>query len=128
MRYGDITLYPMVSTIIHKDPKNYRVIEYPRRNEAESHLLSNRPSQILATLIIPDMQHYLALRQMHRAHTEVELYISKFGYLDYYYKRVILEIGEQRPQEGTPRVMLALATFTCLDPRLYDAVTHEVIG
>jgi hypothetical protein len=128
MRYGDLTIYPQAGTEMRKDPKNTRVIEYPRRNQADSHLLSLRPSVVMVTLIIPDMQHYLTLRQLDRSHARLNLYVSEFGFEDCYYKDVTLDIGERRPQDGQPPIQLALATFTCLDPRLYDATTNEVIG
>lgn len=126
MRYGGLTLYPQAGTLMFKDSKVVTLLEYPRLDQVDSRLMQLAPGRVMCTLIV-DAEGYLALKLMDRTHTENDLYVDKYGLEAHYYRRVTLELGEEKPQEGVPRIMLVSATFTCLDPHLYDAVTGEVV-
>jgi hypothetical protein len=127
VRYGDLTLYPQAGSVVIKETKVVSVITYPRRNESDSSLINLEPSKVVCTLIVQDMADYFALKQWDRTHAEMDLYVDKYAPEAHYYKRVVLELGEERPQEGVPKTLLVSATFTALDPYLYDAVSGEVV-
>jgi len=125
MKYDVLTLAPQDNTLIYQDIKQYHVYDYPRRNTTDSVLLKYQPTVITCTLIVYGQEEYLALKLYDRAHSEKNLYIDKFGFESSYYKRVILELGQEKQVDSDTWIIPAV--FTALDPFLYDAETGEVI-
>jgi len=124
MKYGDVNLNPRMGTLIIKDSKQSKVIVYPRLNQADKQFMNLLPTTVMCTLIIRAWADYLALKQMDRADSENELYLDMQGLNSHLYKRVTLELGDVEKKRN---VWLVPATFTALDPYLYDAVTGEVV-
>jgi len=124
MKYDVLALAPQNDTLIYQDVKQYHVYDYPRRNTADAVLLKYQPSVISCTLIVQG-EEYMALKQYDRAHSEKNLYIDKLGPESSYYKRVILELGQEKQVDSDTWIIPAV--FTALDPFLYDAETGEVI-
>ena len=124
MKYDVLTLAPQNDTFIYQDVKQYHVYDYPRRNTTDSVLLKYQPTVITCTLIVQG-EEYMALKQYDRAHSEKNLYIDKLGPESSYYKRVILELGQEKQVDSDTWIIPAV--FTALDPFLYDAETGEVI-
>ena len=125
MKYDVLTLAPQNDTLIYQDVKQYHIYDYPRRNTTDSVLLKYQPTVITCTLIVYGQEEYMALKQYDRAHSEKNLYIDKFGFESSYYKRVILELGEEKQVDADTWIIPAV--FTALDPYLYDTATNEVI-
>ena len=125
MKYDVLTLAPQNDTLTYQDVKQYHVYDYPRRNTTDSVLLKYQPSIISCTLIVYGQEEYMALKQYDRAHSEKNLYIDKFGFESSYYKRVILELGQEKQIDADTWIIPAV--FTALDPYLYDTATNEVI-
>jgi len=125
MKYDVLTLAPQNDTLTYQDVKQYHVYDYPRRNTTDSVLLKYQPTVITCTLIVYGQEEYLALKLYDRAHSEKNLYIDKFGFESSYYKRVILELGEEKQVDADTWIIPVV--FTALDPYLYDAATNEVI-
>ena len=125
MKYDVLTLAPQNDTLIYQDVKQYHIYDYPRRNTTDSVLLKYQPTVITCTLIVYGQEEYLALKLYDRAHSEKNLYIDKFGFESSYYKRVILELGEEKQVDADTWIIPAV--FTALDPYLYDTATNEVI-
>jgi hypothetical protein len=125
MKYDVLTLAPQDNTLIYQDIKQYHVYDYPRRNTADAVLLKYQPSVISCTLIVYGHEEYMALKNYDRQHSEKNLYIDKFGLDSSYYKRVILELGQEKQVDSDTWIIPAV--FTALDPFLYDAETGEVI-
>lgn len=118
MRYAGIDLYPQRGTVIVQDSKEVHIYEYPRLNEADAQLLKRGCPVIRCTLLIPSEDIYLALKYLDLTNAEEVLYIDSFGKKNArYYKRVLLQLGEEKHYEN---LVVAPATFTALDPRLYD--------
>jgi hypothetical protein len=124
VKYDVLTLAPQDNTLIYQDIKQYHVYDYPRRNTTDSVLLKYQPTVITCTLIVQG-EEYMALKQYDRAHSEKNLYIDKLGPESSYYKRVILELGQEKQVDSDTWIIPAV--FTALDPFLYDAETGEVI-
>jgi len=125
VKYDVLTLAPQDNTLIYQDIKQYHVYDYPRRNTADAVLLKYQPSVISCTLIVYGHEEYMALKNYDRQHSEKNLYIDKFGLDSSYYKRVILELGQEKQVDSDTWIIPAV--FTALDPFLYDAETGEVI-
>ena len=125
MKYDVLTLAPQNDTLIYQDVKQYHIYDYPRRNTTDSVLLKYQPTVITCTLIVYGQEEYLALKLYDRAHSEKNLYIDKFGFESSYYKRVILELGQEKQIDADTWIIPAV--FTALDPYLYDTATNEVI-
>jgi len=124
VKYDALALAPQNDTLIYQDIKQYHVYDYPRRNTTDSVLLKYQPTVITCTLIVQG-EEYMALKQYDRAHSEKNLYIDKLGPESSYYKRVILELGQEKQVDSDTWIIPAV--FTALDPFLYDAETGEVI-
>ena len=125
MKYDVLTLAPQDNTLIYQDIKQYHVYDYPRRNTADAVLLKYQPSVISCTLIVYGHEEYMALKNYDRQHSEKNLYIDKFGLDSSYYKRVTIDLGQEKQIDADTWIIPVI--FTALDPYLYDAATGEVI-
>lgn len=125
MKYGTLDIYPQSGTLIYKESKTVVVQEYPRLNKADSYLMHLNPPQVMCTLLLRNKAQHIALKQLDRAHTEANLYIDRWGKEAHYYKQAVLELGEDRP--GVGEMFLVSATFTALDPHVYETATHKVV-
>lgn len=86
------------------------------------------PTKLMCVLKITTQEHLIALKQMDRTNAEHDLHIDKYGIEAHYYKRVILDLGEEQQVPDAPGgLILVPATFTALDPYLYDTSTNEVV-
>lgn len=124
MKYESITLNPRMGVLTYKDSKEIKINVYPRLNRAEVRMMNLLPSAINCILVIRQWSEYIALKQIDRANSEHLLYVDLTGVDSHYYKNVILELGEAQ-KKGS--IWLVPATFTSLEPYLYDAATHEVV-
>ena len=125
MKYDVLALAPQKDTLIYQDVKQYHVYDYPRRNTADAVLLKYQPSVISCTLIVYGHEEYMALKNYDRQHSEKNLYIDKFGLDSSYYKRVTIDLGQEKQIDADTWIIPVI--FTALDPYLYDAATGEVI-
>ena len=125
MKYDVLTLAPQNDTLIYQDVKQYHIYDYPRRNTTDSVLLKYQPTVITCTLIVYGHEEYMALKNYDRQHSEKNLYIDKFGLDSSYYKRVTIDLGQEKQIDADTWIIPVI--FTALDPYLYDAATGEVI-
>jgi len=124
VKYGGITI--LSRGLITKNVKKYRIIEYPRLDESDSVYLGRGPTKISCTIIIPTWSELVALKSLALSHSENVLYVDQTGIDSHYYRRVVLELGEEeRLVHGS--AWMVKAVFTALDPRLYSAATNEVV-
>ena len=125
MKYDVLTLAPQNDTLTYQDVKQYHIYDYPRRNTTDSVLLKYQPTVITCTLIVYGHEEYMALKNYDRQHSEKNLYIDKFGLDSSYYKRVTIDLGQEKQIDADTWIIPVI--FTALDPYLYDAATGEVI-
>lgn len=124
MRYADIVVLP--SKLRTRNVKKHHVTEYPRLDEADSHYLGRSPTRLTCTITVLSWEDLVALKQAALMHTEALLYVDQTGTDSHYYKRVVLELGEEERFVAGWGWRVP-ATFIALDPYLYDAATNEVV-
>lgn len=125
MKYENLELNYRAGSLIIKDSKEVRIINYPRIHKSDAQLMQYNPTTIICTLIIRNWNDYVSLKLLDRASEGKRLYLNMEGDESHYYENVLLELGDI--QRRKPGLFFLSATFTALDPFLYDADSEEVV-